>query len=266
MRGTYKARDSWWTVFLVDPVAAPAVRLLANRTRVTPNQLSVTAFVLGLGAAAIFLLTDWPWLAAGGVVFYFAFYIDCIDGKIARLKGTGSAFGQWLDWIFDRVRGFLCTFALMLGQFLHTGQPWYLALGMCLVFVETFRYLNSLHSDKVYEQLRARLPAGERTEPGSDPSGRFATVRAALQRHRLRPHLWSGIEFQMFVLIVAPITGLIGPVSIGAGVLLVAFECAASYRLWLTTKSFERRMSGEPRTDADTTGEPPSPTGGGTVG
>ncbi|MGH3095975.1 MAG: CDP-alcohol phosphatidyltransferase family protein, partial [Streptosporangiales bacterium] len=270
VRRTYKARDSWWTVFLVDPVAAPIVRLLANHTRVTPNQLSVTAFVLGLGVAAIFLLADWPLLALGGVVFYLAFYVDCIDGKIARLKGTGSAFGQWLDWIFDRVRGFVCTLALMLGQFLRTGEAWYLVLGMCLVFIETFRYLNSLHSDKVFEQLRARLAAARGTqaagaggdtavgaaeiplhasnaETSPSPSaalGRYGRFRLFLQRHRLRPHLWSGIEFQMFVLIVAPITGLVGPVSIGAGVLLVAFECAVSYRLWLTTRSFERRLSG----------------------
>jgi hypothetical protein len=51
---TYKARDSWWTVLLVDPFAGRLVRFTANRTRLTPDQVSFGALLLGLGAAACF--------------------------------------------------------------------------------------------------------------------------------------------------------------------------------------------------------------------
>ncbi|MFS2294977.1 MAG: CDP-alcohol phosphatidyltransferase family protein, partial [Actinomadura sp.] len=46
---TYKARDAWWTVLLVDPLASRLVKFTANRTRITPNQLTVGALILGLG-------------------------------------------------------------------------------------------------------------------------------------------------------------------------------------------------------------------------
>jgi hypothetical protein len=45
-----------------------------------------------------------------------------MDGKIARLKGTGTVLGGWLDYVFDRVRVLTCTLTLMWGQFDATGS------------------------------------------------------------------------------------------------------------------------------------------------
>lgn len=44
-----RERDSWWTVWAVDPLAIRLVRLVANRTSITPNQLTVAVLLLGLG-------------------------------------------------------------------------------------------------------------------------------------------------------------------------------------------------------------------------
>ena len=85
---TYKKRDAWWTVFLVDPLAGRLVVWTANHTSITPNQLTFGAGLLGLGAAACFTQATWPWLVAGALLFHLSFVLDCMDGKIARLKGT----------------------------------------------------------------------------------------------------------------------------------------------------------------------------------
>lgn len=37
---TYKPKDAWWTVYLVDPLASRLVTVTANRTSLTPNQLT----------------------------------------------------------------------------------------------------------------------------------------------------------------------------------------------------------------------------------
>ena len=87
---TYKDRDAWWTVWLVDPVASRLVRLVAPYRWITPNRLTMTAFVFGLAAAACFAQQDRAWLVAGAVLYHLSFVIDCMDGKIARLNGTGS--------------------------------------------------------------------------------------------------------------------------------------------------------------------------------
>ncbi len=88
---TYKRRDAWWTVFLVDPLASRLVVWTANRTGITPNQITFGAGVLGAGAAVCFALASWPWLVAGAVLFHLSFVLDCMDGKIARLKGNGPS-------------------------------------------------------------------------------------------------------------------------------------------------------------------------------
>ncbi|MEU8797112.1 CDP-alcohol phosphatidyltransferase family protein, partial [Spirillospora sp. NPDC048819] len=77
---TYKARDAWWTVLLVDPLASRLVKVTANRTKVTPNQLTVAALLLGLGAAACFATASWPWLLTGALLYHLSFTLDCMDG------------------------------------------------------------------------------------------------------------------------------------------------------------------------------------------
>jgi phosphatidylglycerophosphate synthase len=288
VRRTFKARDAWWTVLLVDPLAAPVVRFLANHTRVTPNQLSSVAFVLGLGSAGAFLAADYKWLVVGAVLFYLAFYVDCLDGKIARLKGTGSTWGQWLDFIFDRIRIFCCILALIVGQYLRTGEAVFLIVGMTAVFIECLRYINSATSERLRQYMRARMSEvlrQEGTEDASEPlpfiedvltenpeldpeevaaSGNVVDLqqgfrskfrfynrfRHTLRRRRIRPHLWSGIEFQMFVCIVGPLTNQVLAFMIAAAGLLLIFEVILVYKLWLNVRDFDRAMAAHESRDA----------------
>ena len=124
---TYKSRDAWWTVILVDPLASRLVQVAARYPSITPNRLTVAAFGLGLGAAACFAAADYPWLVAGAVLFHLSFLVDCMDGKIARLTDSGSIFGAWLDFMLDQLRVVVCTVALMGGQYAATGELRYLS-------------------------------------------------------------------------------------------------------------------------------------------
>ncbi|MQA03645.1 MAG: CDP-alcohol phosphatidyltransferase family protein [Streptosporangiales bacterium] len=278
VRGTLKTRDSWWTVFFVDPLAAPLVKLLANRTNVTPNQLSLVAFVLGLGSAAAFLTGNRWLLALGGVLFHLAFLVDCLDGKIARLKGTGTTWGKWLDFVVDRVRIFLCMITLVVGQYLHTGEAFYLILGLGAIAVEGFRYINAAQAQDLRREMRAKTvelqqAAGDSpkfvedmmlADPQLDPDrlveqgdaidlqqgfrkkfGFYDRVRRTLRRHRIRTHLWSGVEYEMFVCIVGPLTGFVASVIIGSAVLLLLFEGLLVYQLWLQVREFDRMVAAQ---------------------
>ncbi|MEV0225178.1 CDP-alcohol phosphatidyltransferase family protein [Streptomyces sp. NPDC050704] len=167
-RITQKKRDAWWTVLLVDPVATPLVRLTAMRTKVTPNQITWGAFLLGLASAACFALGDWRWLIAGAVVYHLSFILDCMDGKVARLTGQGSVFGAWLDFVFDRIRVMVCAIALMAGQFQRTGDTTYIWLAAVVVFLDGLRYINSLEIFKtrhtMRKQIKARIREARRAE------------------------------------------------------------------------------------------------------
>ncbi|WP_217169971.1 CDP-alcohol phosphatidyltransferase family protein [Streptomyces sp. AC512_CC834] len=282
-RLTEKQRDAWWTVLLVDPVATPLVRWTAKWTRVTPNQITWAALVLGIGAAACFAQGDWQWLVAGAVVYHISFILDCMDGKLARLTGNGSEFGAWLDYIFDRVRVLICAIALMGGQFAQTDDPTFIWLALAVVFLDMLRYMDALEIHKVRHNMREKLlqraqdlgfdqpvsddpapaageqhlpesPAGQPAGPApatSSPQQSFVTripgyvpLRDFLIGHRIRTHLFSGIEFQMTIFIIAPLANAILWPTVVAGVLLLAFEALVVYRLLLTARSFERTMAG----------------------
>ncbi|MEV0599921.1 CDP-alcohol phosphatidyltransferase family protein [Streptomyces sp. NPDC050315] len=167
-RLTQKKRDAWWTVLLVDPVATPLVRQTAMRTRITPNQITWGALLLGLVSAACFTQGDWRWLVAGAVVYHLSFILDCMDGKVARLTGQGSVFGAWLDYIFDRIRVMACAVALMGGQYHRTGDTFYIWLAAGVVALDGLRYINSLEIFKtrhtMRKQIKARIRAARRAE------------------------------------------------------------------------------------------------------
>ncbi|BFU43094.1 CDP-alcohol phosphatidyltransferase family protein [Krasilnikovia sp. MM14-A1004] len=248
---TYKTRDAWWTVLLVDPFAVRLVRLVAPYRRITPNLLTGIATLVGLASAACFALQDRPWLVAGALLFHLSFVIDCMDGKIARLNGTGSLFGAWYDFVFDRLRMFACTVALMGGQYARTGEQVYLWVLVAVTFLDLFRYLNGSQMAKVRRAMRMELDEARGLPAAADATGQpdqwpdnwRARLRAALRRYRIRPHLVSGIEFEMAVCIIAPLTGWIVGVPIVAGVLLMAFEFLLVAKLWRATRQFPRQLA-----------------------
>ncbi|KOX14584.1 CDP-alcohol phosphatidyltransferase family protein [Nocardiopsis sp. NRRL B-16309] len=282
---TYKPRDAWWTVFLVDPLAGRLVVWTANRTNLTPNQLTLGAGVLGLASAVCFALpgwqvpASWAWLVLGGLLFHLSFVLDCMDGKIARLKGNGTVFGGWVDFVFDRIRFFGCLMALLVGQWAATGNVAYLVVAPVVVFFDLLRYLNATQVAKTRKTMRQALaeasgdeaqiraaavgdddPENENENEDADAPARpaaagggslYARVRDSLLRHRVRPHLFSGIEFEMFVCVVAPVTVLVSfltpldnliiPVAVLSCLALAFFEVVLVLRLWRETRRFEAR-------------------------
>ncbi|MEV4345673.1 CDP-alcohol phosphatidyltransferase family protein [Actinoplanes sp. NPDC049596] len=249
---TYKDKDAWWTVLLVDPLASRLIRLVAPFRSVTPNRLTVLAFLVGLGSALCFWRASYPWLLAGALLFHLSFVLDCMDGKIARLREESSAFGSWLDYVFDRLRVLACAVGLFGGQYEATHNFMYVWLAGLVIFLDMFRYLNALEMGKVRAELTKDdvPPPVTETQP-SAPVG--ATVapgwwkyRNLLVGRRIRPHLFSGIEFMMFVFIVGPLVHQVIVATIFSAVMLTAFELLLIYRFRNFTKVREAAAARRP--------------------
>ena len=269
VRATYKQRDAWWTVLLVDPVAGWLVRVVSPYSWITANRLTVASFVVGLGSAACFFRGGSGALIAGALLYHLSFVLDCVDGKIARLRHDGTILGGWLDFLFDRLRVVLCTLALMGGQFRITGDARYLVLATIIVALILFRYLNSAQIEDLEAKMARRLEAAYAAAGSAPPSatapaartdehagmeelqsqiGSLARVRHSLARRRIRAHLVSGIEFEMAVFVVAPIVGAFARsalivVPVVAGSLLLLFEIGFVYRLALAARSTSRTLA-----------------------
>jgi CDP-diacylglycerol--glycerol-3-phosphate 3-phosphatidyltransferase len=86
------------------PIGAGERReLVRNRlieSRLTPNAISLTGFVLNVVAAVLV----WERLFfLGGIAFIVGSTMDTLDGRYSRMSGKGTPFGAFLDSTLDRV-------------------------------------------------------------------------------------------------------------------------------------------------------------------
>ena len=69
-------------------------------SRLTPNAISLTGFVLNVVAAV--LVTQELFVLAG-VAFIIGSVMDMLDGRYSRMSGKGTKFGAFLDSSLDRI-------------------------------------------------------------------------------------------------------------------------------------------------------------------
>lgn len=84
---------------LAERITGSVVRLLV-RTRISPNALTLTGFVVTVLAAA---LAAYGELFASGLVLLLAGFFDLLDGAVARMSKRVTRFGAALDSTLDRL-------------------------------------------------------------------------------------------------------------------------------------------------------------------
>jgi CDP-diacylglycerol--glycerol-3-phosphate 3-phosphatidyltransferase len=76
------------------------VRNRLIESRLTPNAISLTGFLLNVVAAALV----WQrYFFIGGVAFIVGSVMDTLDGRYSRMSGKGTPFGAFLDSTLDRL-------------------------------------------------------------------------------------------------------------------------------------------------------------------
>jgi phosphatidylglycerophosphate synthase len=127
---TKKVPDLFWNRFVCRPLAAVLVDVVKG-TRVTPNQITLASFVVGVASAALLvLLPGRTGLIIAVLVYQASYVLDCADGMLARWREVASPAGHLLDFLMDELKAFaiLAAAAVRL-QFEHPEQP-FLLLGI----------------------------------------------------------------------------------------------------------------------------------------
>jgi phosphatidylglycerophosphate synthase len=88
------------TLFVTNELSLLLTRGLL-KTRVTPNQVTVTSMLCGLLCGFCYAF---GWFLTGTVFLFFSHVLDCTDGNLARAKEMFSVYGRWLDMVGDRSR------------------------------------------------------------------------------------------------------------------------------------------------------------------
>jgi phosphatidylglycerophosphate synthase len=127
---TKKVPDLFWNRFVCRPLGAVVVDVVKD-TRVTPNQLTLASFAVGIASAALLIaLPGRVGLIAAVLVYQASYVLDCADGMLARWRGIASPAGHLLDFLMDELKAFaiLAAAAVRL-QLEHHEQP-FLLLGL----------------------------------------------------------------------------------------------------------------------------------------
>jgi CDP-diacylglycerol--glycerol-3-phosphate 3-phosphatidyltransferase len=114
-------------------LASRSIRSLES-TNVTPDTLSIAGVGLCIAGAVVVYFeyaTEWLFLA-GAALFVVGSVLDILDGALARRRGTGTAFGAFLDSTVDRVgEGFMIgAIGLVL---VRDGSEWGVGLAFAAV-------------------------------------------------------------------------------------------------------------------------------------
>ncbi|ARS90861.1 CDP-alcohol phosphatidyltransferase family protein [Natrarchaeobaculum aegyptiacum] len=89
-----------------------------DRIGLTPNGVSVLAFVMAIFAATAFTLggrADPVWYVVAAVLVFLNGWLDVIDGALAREQGVASAGGDLLDHVLDRYADIVVIFGIAAG-------------------------------------------------------------------------------------------------------------------------------------------------------
>ena len=141
-----RANDGFFSVFFLRKFSK-LFTWLAVRLKMTPNQVTLISFAVGLLSAYEFSRGDFWSIFTGAVLLQLSIIIDCVDGELARYTRQFSQLGAWLDAITDRIKEYLVFFALAYGAAKDGRDLWVPAMGMMLF--QTFRHLSDYNFARI---------------------------------------------------------------------------------------------------------------------
>jgi phosphatidylglycerophosphate synthase len=208
-----KYPDAWWTVVAIDPLAMKVLPHLVHRPKVTPNRISLVSFVFAVLAALAFLDER---LILGAVLFELRFFTDCLDGKLARIRGTSSERGAFIDNTCDLIGTAACFGAVGYVAFADTS---YAGIGLLTALLHVTYTWSTLQ--------RSRLGALDPDRPragGRQVGRRFAPV----------PY---GVDVEALTLFLLPLTTSMTLIRAGMWLAIAFFVLATLRNLRITFTS-----------------------------
>lgn len=126
------AVEEWIDLRFFRPLGVRLVRRLAP-TRVSPDQVTLGALLVGLVAGHLFVYPSFRANALGLGLFVLSEILDSADGQLARLRGSSTRLGAVLDGISDNAR-FLNLYLHLLARVLLAARgPAPLLIGLAAV-------------------------------------------------------------------------------------------------------------------------------------
>lgn len=136
--------------YFTRPLASLIVRAVIN-TFITPNQITIFSFFLGIGAGLCMCVGKPEYFIAGGILAQLCSIFDCADGMLARARNTCSDYGAYLDLFLDRITDLFLLGSLAIGYFRYSKDLTFFIVslfGIMLYFLQVSLY----YLTKIYKK------------------------------------------------------------------------------------------------------------------
>jgi phosphatidylglycerophosphate synthase len=117
----------------------------------SPNQVSLLGATFTMAGIAVVACVrpSWPVAVLVVAALVLGYALDSADGQVARLRGTGSPAGEWLDHVLDAVK--IATFHLAIAiswyRFERPGHAWTLLIPLGFAAVHSVFFFALVLSD-----------------------------------------------------------------------------------------------------------------------
>ena len=129
-----------------------------------PNTITLLAVLFSIAGFILFL---YSLVSIGFIFFLLAFFLDAVDGAVARAKNLSSKKGAFLDGISDRLVEFLLVLALFVSTTDNTSQLLLIAIlffGTCMTsFVKAYAEHSGLLDNETAKKMPGLLERAERS-------------------------------------------------------------------------------------------------------
>jgi len=224
-------------------VNRPAGRVIAaaSPASVTPDHLTLLGAALTYGSlvALLFWAEPGPAAVLVGVALVLGFFLDSADGQLARLRGTGSLRGEWLDHVLDSGRIVLLHLATLWFITRNALLPATAGAALCSAFAVSaiLIFFGGILFDKLVAEDPATSPAPATSGPPATSAGPATTLRSVL----MLP-LDYGFTCLIFLLLPFPRVFVVAYVLLAAAKVLA---CGAFLAKWFRALGAldQRRLS-----------------------
>lgn len=185
---------------------------VAVRLGLSAHQVTSLALLASVAGAVAIGTGTRPGFVLGVLFLHVAFWLDHVDGQVARWRGTESLSGVYLDYLMHHVAGMTLGFALGFGLNVRGGSAWWTLAGFAIAAGWT---LLNLHNDCRYKAHFQRLKRETRRFRVDGGAGGRPAAAPGWPRRGWGIVTWPALKLCEPHVVLLVLTGLAGLACVG---------------------------------------------------
>lgn len=112
--------DEWWSSFVTSPLAVLANWLVVDLKWLSPNLITLLSLLVAALSSVLIVLGGQTNFYIAAALINLSHVLDCMDGQMAKYRGTSSRFGNYFDKVTDQIQIFIWFGAISYASYVQT--------------------------------------------------------------------------------------------------------------------------------------------------